>query len=126
MEISKYRYDEELGFTIEGTPAEAEMLARCARECSRDAVRRAFAAGLSITVVRDGNRIVPEIERARRELGLVVGVPLDLAIRATVKEWRPRRSAALPGGGGERAAFLNSAFTRELNFGKITALDVRG
>lgn len=58
VEISKYRYDEELGFTIEGTPAEAEMLARCARECSRDAVRRAFAAGLSITVVRDGNRIV--------------------------------------------------------------------
>ena len=58
METSKYRYDEVLGETIEGTPAEAEMLARCARECSRDAVRRAFAAGLSITVVRDGNRIV--------------------------------------------------------------------
>ena len=58
MEKSKYRYDEVLGETIEGTPAEAEMLARCARECSRDAVRRAFAAGLSITVVRDGNRIV--------------------------------------------------------------------
>ena len=28
---------------------------------------------------------VPEIERARRELGLVVGVPLDLAIRASAK-----------------------------------------
>ncbi len=28
---------------------------------------------------------VPEIERARRELGLVVGVPLDLAIRASTR-----------------------------------------
>ena len=28
---------------------------------------------------------VPEIGRARRELGLVVGVPLDLAIRASAR-----------------------------------------
>lgn len=33
--------------------AEEQMLAEAAREASRDAVKRAFAAGLSITIARD-------------------------------------------------------------------------
>lgn len=36
---------------------EEEVLARCAREASRDAVRAAFAAGLSITIAK-GDKIV--------------------------------------------------------------------
>lgn len=36
---------------------EEKMLAEAAREASRDAVKRAFAAGLSIAVVKDGNLV---------------------------------------------------------------------
>jgi len=41
---------------------EAKMLAEAAREASREAVARAFAAGLSITVAKDGKlmRIAPD------------------------------------------------------------------
>lgn len=41
---------------------EAKMLAEAAREASREAVAKAFAAGLSITVAKDGNlvRIAPD------------------------------------------------------------------
>lgn len=42
--------------------AEEQMLAEAAREASRDAVKRAFAAGLSIAVVKDGKvvQIAPD------------------------------------------------------------------
>lgn len=33
------------------------MLAEAAREASRDAVKRAFAAGLSIAIVKDGKLV---------------------------------------------------------------------
>lgn len=33
------------------------MLAEAAREASRDAVKRAFAAGLSITIAKDGKLV---------------------------------------------------------------------
>lgn len=36
---------------------EERMLAEAAREASRDAVKRAFAAGLSITIARDGKLV---------------------------------------------------------------------
>lgn len=57
MPNNESKYELPWGTSIEGTPAEAEMLARCAREASQEAIRKAFAAGLSITVVK-GNRIV--------------------------------------------------------------------
>ena len=57
MPNNESKYELPWGMSIEGTPAEAEMLARCAREASQEAIRKAFAAGLSITVVK-GNRIV--------------------------------------------------------------------
>jgi len=37
--------------------AEEEKLARCAREASREAVREAFAAGLSITIGKNGKLV---------------------------------------------------------------------
>ena len=42
-------------------------LAKAAKECSADAVRRTFAAGLPITIL-DGNRIVRRWEDGREEL----------------------------------------------------------
>lgn len=36
---------------------EEKMLAEAAREASRDAVNRAFAAGLSIAVIKDGKLV---------------------------------------------------------------------
>ena len=41
---------------------EAKMLAEAAKEASRDAIARTFAAGLSIVVAKDGNlvRIAPD------------------------------------------------------------------
>lgn len=36
---------------------EERMLAEAAREASRDAVKRAFAAGLSIAIVKDGKLV---------------------------------------------------------------------
>lgn len=36
---------------------EEKMLAEVAREASRDAVKRAFAAGLSIAVIKDGKLV---------------------------------------------------------------------
>lgn len=36
---------------------EEKMLAEAAREASRDAVNRAFAAGLSITIAKDGKLV---------------------------------------------------------------------
>ena len=44
-----------------------EKLAKAARECSRDAVRRTFAAGLPITIL-DGNRVVRRWADGREEL----------------------------------------------------------
>lgn len=44
-----------------------QMLAKAARECSADAVRRTFAAGLPITIL-EGNRIVRRWSDGRTEL----------------------------------------------------------
>ena len=44
-----------------------KKLAKAARECSAEAVRRAFAAGLPITVL-EGNRIVRRWADGRTEL----------------------------------------------------------
>lgn len=44
-----------------------QKLAKAARECSADAVRRTFAAGLPITIL-EGNRIVRRWSDGRTEL----------------------------------------------------------
>ena len=44
-----------------------QMLAKAARECSAEAVRRTFAAGLPITIL-EGNRIVRRWSDGRTEL----------------------------------------------------------
>lgn len=44
-----------------------EKLAKAARECSQDAVRRTFAAGLPITIL-EGNRIIRRWADGREEL----------------------------------------------------------
>ena len=41
--------------SFENTPAEDAMYARIAKEASRRAVERTWAAGLPITVLKDGN-----------------------------------------------------------------------
>ena len=59
--------------TMRGVAQIAEMteldrkLAKAAKECSADAVRRTFAAGLPITILV-GNRIVRRWEDGREEL----------------------------------------------------------